>query len=172
MKEMALVLLTLYLLVESTISDASGLLKHETACGKYHISNSNDPSHELFSIDEKLVDRYLFCRAMHNFHERRCYVPENVRNKYCQSLGTIKFQFFEVSPLPISYLYSIDVYSHLDFILYNYILYPCILQRNCLCFLGENPFAMLLEKEIVELVLIKRLWGRMKMIILYYNPKC
>lgn len=97
---MALLLLTVYLLVESTITAASGLLKYETACGKYDVSDSNDPSHELLSIDGKLVDRYFFCRAMRDFHERRCFVPEDVRNKYCQSLGIIKFQAFEVSPLP------------------------------------------------------------------------
>ncbi|KAH6819161.1 Calcium-dependent lipid-binding family protein [Perilla frutescens var. frutescens] len=83
---MSLVLLTLCLLVESTITSASGLLKHETACGEYLITNSHNPSHELFYIDGKLVDRYFFCKALHDYHERQCFVPENVRNNYCQSL--------------------------------------------------------------------------------------
>lgn len=79
---MGLVLLTLCLLVESA---ASGLLEHETVCGKYHVSNSNGPSLQLFYIDGKLVERYLFCKAMRDYHERQCFV---LRNKYCQSLGT------------------------------------------------------------------------------------
>ncbi|XP_057803972.1 calmodulin-binding receptor-like cytoplasmic kinase 3 isoform X1 [Salvia miltiorrhiza] len=83
---MGLVLLTLCLLVESTVTAASGLLEHQTACGKYHISNSDDPSHELFYIDGKLVHRYFFCKAMRDYHERQCFVQENIRNKYCQSL--------------------------------------------------------------------------------------
>ncbi|XP_047952041.1 calmodulin-binding receptor-like cytoplasmic kinase 3 [Salvia hispanica] len=80
---MGLVLLTLCLLVESA---ASGLLDHETDCGKYHVSNSNDPSRQLFYINGKLVERYLFCKAMRNHHERQCFVQDNIRNKYCQSL--------------------------------------------------------------------------------------
>lgn len=86
---MALVLLTLCLLMESKITAASGLLKHETACGKYLISNSHDPSHDLFYIDGKLVDRSFFCKAMLDYHERQCFVPENLRNKYCQSLDKL-----------------------------------------------------------------------------------
>lgn len=89
-KDMGLVLLTLCLLVESTVTAASGSLRHETACGKYSIINSDDPSHELFYIDGKLVDRYFFCKAMRDYRERQCLVHENVGNKYCQALGTIK----------------------------------------------------------------------------------
>ncbi|KAG6421157.1 hypothetical protein SASPL_117706 [Salvia splendens] len=77
---MGLVLLTLCLLVESA---ASGLLEHETDCGKYHVTNSNDPSRQLFYINDKLVERYLFCKAMRDDHGRQCFV---LRNKYCRSL--------------------------------------------------------------------------------------
>ncbi|KAG6413786.1 hypothetical protein SASPL_126501 [Salvia splendens] len=83
---MKLVLLTLCLLVGSTSTAASGSLEHETGCGKYHITNSDDPSSQLFYIDGKLVERYLFCKAIHEYRERQCFVQENVRDKYCQSL--------------------------------------------------------------------------------------
>lgn len=87
---MKLVLVTLCLLVGSTLTAASGSLEHETGCGKYHVTNSDDPSSQLFYIDGKLVERYLFCKAMHEYRESKCFVHENVRDKYCQSLGTIK----------------------------------------------------------------------------------
>lgn len=90
---MGLVLLTLCLLVESA---ASGLLDHETDCGKYHVSNSNDPSRQLFYINGKLVERYLFCKAMRNHHERQCFVQDNIRNKYCQSLGTSNISLYQL----------------------------------------------------------------------------
>ncbi|XP_047942394.1 calmodulin-binding receptor-like cytoplasmic kinase 3 [Salvia hispanica] len=83
---MKLVLLTLCLLVGSTLTAASGSLEHETGCGKYHVTNSDDPNSQLFYIDGKLVDRYLFCKAMLEYRERQCFVHENVRDKYCQSL--------------------------------------------------------------------------------------
>lgn len=109
-KKMGLVLLKLYLLVEFSIAAASGMLNHETACGKYLISNSQDHSHEIFYIDGKLVDRYFFCKAMRDDYERQCFVSENLRNKYCQSLGTIRL-LFGFWPLSMSYLCGFSVLS-------------------------------------------------------------
>ncbi|KAI3446867.1 hypothetical protein Pfo_003532 [Paulownia fortunei] len=84
---MALVLLILFVLVQSPI--ISGLLKHGKACGTYHVSHLDDPSHELFYIDGKLVDRYFFCKALRDYQERHCFLTKNVRNQYCRSLDKL-----------------------------------------------------------------------------------
>lgn len=131
------------------IVSASGLLKHGNACGKYHISNSNDPSHESFYIDGKLVDRYYFCKALQDYHEKRCFDTYNVRNQYCPSLGIIKLQIY-------SYL--------IKNILYWYIIYSRILQRSCLCLQEENPWRLWLEKETTGVIMMENLWmKRVKM---------
>lgn len=125
--KMALVLLILLMLVESTIISASGLLKHGKACGKYHISNSHDPSHEFFYIDGKLVDRYFFCKALRDYHEMQCFVTENVRNQYCRSLGIIELRFLNYLVFFlvlfvwfcrkwIYYSVDPDLYNSLDFV--------------------------------------------------------
>lgn len=83
---MGLIRLILFVIVETIVVSASGLLKNGKACGEYHISNSNDHSHESFYIDGKLVDRYFFCKTLQDYHERRCFDTEKVRNQYCPSL--------------------------------------------------------------------------------------
>ncbi|XP_011078417.1 calmodulin-binding receptor-like cytoplasmic kinase 3 [Sesamum indicum] len=86
---MALVLLILFMLVQSPRIFASELWKHGKACGTYHISHLDDPGHELFHIDGKLVDRYFFCKTLRGYHERHCFIPENIRDRYCQSLDKL-----------------------------------------------------------------------------------
>ncbi|KAK4431773.1 Calmodulin-binding receptor-like cytoplasmic kinase [Sesamum alatum] len=83
---MALVLLILFTLVQSPMIFASELLKHGEACETYHIGHLDDPTHELFYINGKLVDRYFFCKTLRDYHERQCFISENIRNQYCQSL--------------------------------------------------------------------------------------
>ncbi|KAI3443886.1 hypothetical protein Pfo_000551 [Paulownia fortunei] len=79
---MALVLLSLFVLVQSPRISASGLLKHGKACGTYHISNLGDPRHELFFINGQLVERYFFYKILRDYHKRNCFITEYVRNQY------------------------------------------------------------------------------------------
>lgn len=91
---MSLVLFILFVLVQSPRTSASSLLKHEEACGTYHINHVDDPNHELFYIDGKLVDRYFFCKALSYYQERNCFLTEIVRNQYCRLLGIMKLFLF------------------------------------------------------------------------------
>ncbi|KAK4391561.1 Calmodulin-binding receptor-like cytoplasmic kinase [Sesamum angolense] len=86
---MALVLFILFMVVESPRIFASELLKHGRSCGTYQISHLDDPIHELFYIDGRLVDRYFFCNTLRGYHERLCFIPENIRDRYCQSLDKL-----------------------------------------------------------------------------------
>ncbi|KAL6534896.1 hypothetical protein OROGR_013571 [Orobanche gracilis] len=85
---MAVVLLILFVAVQSSVISASRLLKHGENCGTYYISHLDDPSLDLFYIEGKLVDVYFFCKFLIDYHERRhCFLNKNVRNQYCQSIG-------------------------------------------------------------------------------------
>ncbi|KAL0315549.1 UNVERIFIED_CONTAM: hypothetical protein Sradi_5433100 [Sesamum radiatum] len=77
------------MVVESPRIFASELLKHGRSCGTYQISHLDDPIHELFYIDGRLVDRYFFCNTLRGYHERLCFIPENIRDRYCQSLDKL-----------------------------------------------------------------------------------
>ncbi|GFP83611.1 calmodulin-binding receptor-like cytoplasmic kinase 3 [Phtheirospermum japonicum] len=84
---MAVVLLIIFVLVQSPIISCSRLLKHGEDCGAYHISHLDDPSRELFYIYGKLVDRYFFCKSLRDYHVRHCFLTKNVRKHYCRSVG-------------------------------------------------------------------------------------
>ncbi|KAL0337497.1 UNVERIFIED_CONTAM: Calmodulin-binding receptor-like cytoplasmic kinase [Sesamum calycinum] len=79
----------LRLLDQTSLIFASELLKHGRSCGTYQISHLDDPIHELFYIDGRLVDRYFFCNTLRGYHERLCFIPENIRDRYCQSLDKL-----------------------------------------------------------------------------------
>ncbi|CAA0819932.1 Calmodulin-binding receptor-like cytoplasmic kinase 3 [Striga hermonthica] len=83
---MALSLLILFVLLNSTILSASRLLKRGEDCGAYRFHHSDDPNLELFYVDGKLVDRYFFCNSMINYHENHCLITEYARKKYCRSI--------------------------------------------------------------------------------------
>ncbi|KAL3623973.1 hypothetical protein CASFOL_032789 [Castilleja foliolosa] len=88
---MAIVLLILFVLVQSPIIHSSRLLKHGEDCGAYDISHLDDPSRELFYIDGKLVDRYFFCKSLRDDHLRHCFLTKNVRKHYCRSIDKFPF---------------------------------------------------------------------------------
>ncbi|XP_051127948.1 calmodulin-binding receptor-like cytoplasmic kinase 3 [Andrographis paniculata] len=83
---MGLVLLILLVLVHSPIVPSFGLSKPVKACGTFHVACADDPTRELFYIDGKLVDKYLFCKSL-RFHGRDCFLRKHVRSHYCHSLG-------------------------------------------------------------------------------------
>ncbi|KAK4481955.1 hypothetical protein RD792_012868 [Penstemon davidsonii] len=86
---MALLFLTLFVLVQSPRISALGLLKNEKACGTYHISHLGNPTHAIFYVNGKLVNRYVFCESLKNYDKRHCFVKENVKKKYCRSEATL-----------------------------------------------------------------------------------
>ncbi|KAL3629677.1 hypothetical protein CASFOL_026899 [Castilleja foliolosa] len=89
---MALVSLILFVLMQSPIISSSRLLKHGEDCIAYNISHLDDPSRDLFYIDEKLVNRYFFCKSLRDYHVRRhCFLTKNVRKHYCQSIDKLPF---------------------------------------------------------------------------------
>lgn len=81
--KMTLLLLYLFVLVQSTRATGSPLLKHGLACGRYHVSHLGDPSHALFFIDGELVDRYVFCKTLKDYNERSCFLEIKVENQFC-----------------------------------------------------------------------------------------
>lgn len=140
---MALFLLILFVLLQPRTISASGFLKHEKACGIYHISHLDDPSHELFYINGKFVDRYFFCKALRDYHGTDC---KNLGSEYCLQIGIIKlwitcflFCHFLFHSRRKIFIVSWSYNCMYAFGIVNVVKNSCILQTSCLCWLEENP---------------------------------
>ncbi|XP_075502070.1 calmodulin-binding receptor-like cytoplasmic kinase 3 [Primulina tabacum] len=82
--KIALIFLSLLVLVKSPIISASEFSKQRKACGKFHVRHSGDFGHELFFVDGKLVDRYVFCDALEDDYTRHCFFTRNIGKQYCE----------------------------------------------------------------------------------------
>ncbi|XP_073018262.1 calmodulin-binding receptor-like cytoplasmic kinase 3 isoform X1 [Primulina eburnea] len=81
--KIALTFLSLLVLVKSPVTSASEFSKQRKACGTFHVRHVGDFGHELFFVDGKLVDRYIFCDALESDHGRHCFFSRNIGKEYC-----------------------------------------------------------------------------------------
>uniref|UniRef100_A0A5B6YI00 non-specific serine/threonine protein kinase n=1 Tax=Davidia involucrata TaxID=16924 RepID=A0A5B6YI00_DAVIN len=80
---MAMVMLSLFLLVQLPQIFASGMLIKSNACETDHISSLSNSGHELFYVNGKLVDKDLFCEALKFYHANHCFIMGNAGSHYC-----------------------------------------------------------------------------------------
>ncbi|XP_039058053.1 calmodulin-binding receptor-like cytoplasmic kinase 3 [Hibiscus syriacus] len=69
---MAASVFSLLLFVQSSRLFASGIEGKSTICGADRIAYSNSDSHEVFCLNDNLVDRVLFCKVLQLHYEDHC----------------------------------------------------------------------------------------------------
>lgn len=79
----ALVVVSFLLVVQSRRIFASGLSIQSKFCGSDHISYLNGSSLDFLYINGRLVNKYLFCKALKSFHANHCFVADDDLNHLC-----------------------------------------------------------------------------------------
>ncbi|CAI9100883.1 OLC1v1038072C4 [Oldenlandia corymbosa var. corymbosa] len=86
------VVLSLLLFEHLPRLSASNALEDLNRCGRHHVGYPHDGNEILFYINEELVDRRFFCKALNIYHENHCFVREGLRNRFCSlSLDELHF---------------------------------------------------------------------------------
>lgn len=78
----AVVLLNFLLLVQLPAVHSSRLIQ-STSCGTCSVSSLSTSGHELFYINEKLMDRQLFCKTLKLYMSNHCFISTKIANRYC-----------------------------------------------------------------------------------------
>ncbi|KAK1400060.1 Protein kinase domain-containing protein [Heracleum sosnowskyi] len=78
----AVVLFSLLLLVQLPAVLSSRLIQ-SASCGTYSVSSASNSGHELFYVNDKLVDRQLFCKTLKIYMSNHCFSSTKVVNRYC-----------------------------------------------------------------------------------------
>jgi len=79
----ALVVVSFLLVVQSRRIFASGLSIQSKFCGSDHISYLNGSSLDFLYINGRLVEKYLFCKALKSYHANHCFVADDDLNHLC-----------------------------------------------------------------------------------------
>lgn len=78
----AVVLLSLLLLVQLPAVLSSRLIQ-SASCGTYGVSPVSSSGQESFYINDKLVDRQLFCKTLKLYMSKHCFSSTKLVNRYC-----------------------------------------------------------------------------------------
>ncbi|PSS08426.1 Calmodulin-binding receptor-like cytoplasmic kinase 3 [Actinidia chinensis var. chinensis] len=78
-----LLVLSVLLVVQVPRIFASGLPIQSRFCGADHISYLSDSGHEFFYLNERLVDKDLFCKVLKYYHENHCFITGYNGNHLC-----------------------------------------------------------------------------------------
>ncbi|KAL1816015.1 hypothetical protein ACET3Z_018589 [Daucus carota] len=78
----AVVLLSFLLLVQFPAVFSSRLIQ-PASCGTYRVRSLSNSGQELFYINDKLVDRRLFCKTLKLYVSNHCFVGTKIVNRYC-----------------------------------------------------------------------------------------
>lgn len=78
----AVVLLSFLLLVQFPAVFSSRLIQ-PASCGTYRVRSLSNSGQELFYINDKLVDRQLFCKTLKLYVSNHCFIGTKIVNRYC-----------------------------------------------------------------------------------------
>lgn len=78
----AVVLFSLLLLVQLPAVLSSRLIQ-SASCGTYSVSSVGNSGHELFYINDKLVDSQSFCKTLKLYMSNHCFITAKIVNRYC-----------------------------------------------------------------------------------------